>query len=213
MHRIEGVLLPGVDDLGVLGTPGADLAGVPFAYSLYYRPNDRVWIYATDFDAPVIRTSGQIGSLRIPYQSAQGTVSFWEPPEVPYSFSGFTNDYPEIRGHDCLNPEAYTGCYPYAAPFVEFYAPPSIGGAKFASGDIRVHNIAYFASSVPEPSTWLLLLTGFGAIGSVIRKRKTKTTVSYRQPARNMSGPLCSSEHSGLDLFSGRTLDFMRLPD
>ena len=32
---------------------------------------------------------------------------------------------------------------------------------------------------VPEPSTWALLILGFGAIGFSMRRRKTTTTVSY----------------------------------
>jgi hypothetical protein len=37
---------------------------------------------------------------------------------------------------------------------------------------------ANFTVAVPEPATWAMMLFGFGGIGAVIRRRKTKTTAN-----------------------------------
>lgn len=36
-----------------------------------------------------------------------------------------------------------------------------------------------FASAVPEPSTWALLILGFGVVGAAMRRKAQRTTVSY----------------------------------
>nr|WP_277750426.1 PEPxxWA-CTERM sorting domain-containing protein [Croceibacterium ferulae] len=33
--------------------------------------------------------------------------------------------------------------------------------------------------AVPEPASWAMLLAGFGAVGSIMRKRRVNTIVSY----------------------------------
>ncbi|WP_260596775.1 NF038122 family metalloprotease [Sphingomonas endolithica] len=49
-------------------------------------------------------------------------------------------------------------------------------GYKVTSADIYTQ----FAQSVPEPTTWAMMLVGFGVIGGAMRRRgKVKTTVSY----------------------------------
>lgn len=35
------------------------------------------------------------------------------------------------------------------------------------------------AAGVPEPSTWAMMIVGFGALGAVMRRRKVRATVSY----------------------------------
>ncbi len=41
-------------------------------------------------------------------------------------------------------------------------------------------NLSFVANAVPEPSTWLMMLMGFGGLGLVIRRRrKDQTRVSY----------------------------------
>jgi len=32
---------------------------------------------------------------------------------------------------------------------------------------------------VPEPSTWAMMIIGFGALGMAMRRRRVRTTVSY----------------------------------
>lgn len=39
--------------------------------------------------------------------------------------------------------------------------------------------ISQLASAVPEPTTWAMMLIGFGAVGFAMRRRKVRTTISY----------------------------------
>ena len=53
------------------------------------------------------------------------------------------------------------------------------------AGEVRIDNIEYSISyvRVPEPSTWALMLIGFGGIGGVVRHR-SKRMVAERRIAR-----------------------------
>ena len=71
---------------------------------------------------------------------------------------------------------------------VEFNRP-STAAWQLSGDDLRFsfHNSAAFAfrvegvsGAVPEPTTWTMLLLGFGMIGFAMRKRSNvRTTVSY----------------------------------
>jgi len=39
--------------------------------------------------------------------------------------------------------------------------------------------LAFTPAAVPEPASWAMLLIGFGALGSVVRRRKQQTRVGY----------------------------------
>jgi hypothetical protein len=39
--------------------------------------------------------------------------------------------------------------------------------------------LTFTPSAIPEPATWGMLLLGFGAMGTVVRRRKQKTRVAY----------------------------------
>jgi len=41
-----------------------------------------------------------------------------------------------------------------------------------------------FASGVPEPATWVMMLMGLGGLGVALRFRRTPTTVAAWQNAR-----------------------------
>lgn len=58
---------------------------------------------------------------------------------------------------------AFDGRYLYAA---DFY------GARIDKIDLLVDGGSIFQPGVPEPSTWAMMIIGFGAAGSVIRRRK-----------------------------------------
>jgi hypothetical protein len=50
-----------------------------------------------------------------------------------------------------------------------------VGGFQMSSGQnaFEIDNIALTTGGVPEPSTWAMMLLGFGAIGFTIRRRKS----------------------------------------
>ncbi len=39
--------------------------------------------------------------------------------------------------------------------------------------------LAFTPEAIPEPTTWAMLLLGFGSLGMVVRRRKQKTSVGY----------------------------------
>lgn len=39
--------------------------------------------------------------------------------------------------------------------------------------------VLYTAPGIPEPATWAMMLVGFGAVGSMFRRRRAKLAVSY----------------------------------
>lgn len=65
-----------------------------------------------------------------------------------------------------------------------------VSAPVFATGTFQLTNnffpdqnstltISQVASAVPEPATWAMMLIGFGALGSAMRRRKVHTTVTY----------------------------------
>lgn len=48
-----------------------------------------------------------------------------------------------------------------------------------AVGRTFTYRFALAEAAVPEPSTWLLLIAGFGMIGGALRRRNIRTSVSY----------------------------------
>ena len=55
-----------------------------------------------------------------------------------------------------------------------------VGGFQMSSGQnaFEIDNIALTTGGVPEPSTWAMMLLGFGAIGFTIRRRKSANALT-----------------------------------
>jgi hypothetical protein len=83
----------------------------------------------------------------------------------------------------------YEAATPPAPPPIRYYADYS-GGSAFISSDpfgmavpIR-SDLAFrtsvnpFASSVPEPGTWVMMLAGFGAAGAVVRRKRRRAAAA-----------------------------------
>jgi subtilisin-like proprotein convertase family protein len=92
---------------------------------------------------------------------------------------------PELTALDWL-PQ---GAYRPTVPFSVFHGG-SAGGtwtlsiADKAKGDFGALgswklSIATDTPAVPEPSTWAMLLLGFGAVGALVRRRRPRTTLAY----------------------------------
>ena len=62
--------------------------------------------------------------------------------------------------------------------FTRTAADAQIGGIGFASGvnSLEVDNLVF---TVPEPSTWAMMIAGFGMIGFAMRTRRRKTSIVY----------------------------------
>ncbi len=56
----------------------------------------------------------------------------------------------------------------------------AFGGIRFNStgNSFELDNVS-FQGAVPEPSTWLMLLAGFGLVGGALRRRKPQTQLSF----------------------------------
>lgn len=61
---------------------------------------------------------------------------------------------------------------------VGFSANPSSTGISEIR-QVRLGEIAPISGAVPEPSTWALMLLGFGVVGAAMRSRKAASKVSY----------------------------------
>ncbi len=69
-----------------------------------------------------------------------------------------------------LNNAAVTDLFFYA-----YYCNPTSGScAAFKSdkGQYAIDNIALDVSAVPEPSEWMLMVAGLGAVGGIVRRRR-----------------------------------------
>lgn len=86
------------------------------------------------------------------------------------------------RGDGVLN-------FPFHSDFEGFVLDPLPGAASFKEtggwqtvGSFTVSNgdnyVWQFRSDVPEPASWMLMVAGFGIVGSSLRRRKVATVVA-----------------------------------
>lgn len=78
----------------------------------------------------------------------------------------------------------------YVSKYLGLYYGPTVGfptNNPLASASAYVRdnalgstftNYAFFASGVPEPATWAMLLIGFGGIGFSLRRQRTRTSLA-----------------------------------
>ena len=165
----EGALLPKIDEDGVFGTPGANLDGLPFSYSLYYKDSSFVRYGPLDFSYSIIRVSGQIGAFRIPYQTASGSINQFD--FGPIYTGNPTGNFPSFFFKDDFNPE-FAGAH----LFLENFSAPI---------EIRSGSGGVISGSIPEPSTWFMLLFGFALVGVSLRatRSKSRALISGHVPA------------------------------
>ncbi|MEO8894957.1 MAG: PEPxxWA-CTERM sorting domain-containing protein [Rhizomicrobium sp.] len=66
-----------------------------------------------------------------------------------------------------------TSGYPSQSPLAaaSAYIDDNAEGAQFT-------NFAFLASGVPEPATWAMLLIGFGGVGFMLRRQRTRETLA-----------------------------------
>lgn len=71
-------------------------------------------------------------------------------------------------------------------------------GLSFRAADRISANVTFLPGAVPEPATWALMITGLGAVGFSVRRRRTSTS---RARNASVSAPLPAQGH--LCSFSG----------
>jgi hypothetical protein len=93
---------------------------------------------------------------------------------------------PETGAYTLSDPASIINGDPYLLlVFVDAYA--GLGGGPFPGGSASINDpwhldvllgvTATFASSVPEPSTWAMMLLGFAGVGFMTYRRKSKTAL------------------------------------
>lgn len=53
--------------------------------------------------------------------------------------------------------------------------PWKIGGIEMANLPERIDSRPMVTGAVPEPSTWAMMLAGFGLVGALVRRRRLRT--------------------------------------
>ena len=99
--------------------------------------------------------------------------------------AGAAQFYPYISAATCYTGQAAAASLSYAAPCGSYYLNASFGGGppveefsgsitsiKIEEGDTTGGLGIVYGSVVPEPSTWALMLAGFGMVGYAMRRRK-----------------------------------------
>ncbi len=64
----------------------------------------------------------------------------------------------------------------------ESYYTPT-GGYTDADGANLAWRVSSFASTVPEPETWAMMILGFGLVGTALRRQRSADTASAFAPA------------------------------
>ena len=167
---ISGVLDEGTDFAGAFGPSGASLVGVPYSLSFYYRDVDIVTPpgYYPDTDTHLIRAVGFIGNKKIPFISIDGFKQTWT---LGVDIVRYYTSLPDNIGFYANFDRTDLFDYRYV----------TINGHQFDGSDFDpTRSFSRIApGSIPEPATWLMLLAGFGAVGALTRRQKTRMMLSY----------------------------------
>jgi hypothetical protein len=99
--------------------------------------------------------------------------------------AGAAQFYPYVEAGACFTGGAVPTSVSYTPPCGNYYLSASFGGGppveefrgsvtslEIADGDLTGGLGIIYGSVVPEPSTWALMLAGFGMVGYAMRRRK-----------------------------------------
>lgn len=188
----EGTIVGGQDVAGLLGTPGMDLTGLAYAASFTIDtsvnrttgvdgngPFDEV--VSNGLGSPFVSATFTVGSttLNLPAPDAIGAAArdglqFLHNTlgQYSYTFNFISPDAPALLDTPFSaagNGNSFGSVYLYTASFadLDFYADTTIEQVSS-----RV-----VSASVPEPSTWALMILGFMGAGAALRRpRPIKAT-------------------------------------
>lgn len=85
--------------------------------------------------------------------------------------------YPNYKDGNLWNQYSYTFTATGASTTLGFYNASANGVTEVGLDDIALTAVGS-TGAVPEPATWAMMIVGFGAVGSVMRRR-TRATVSF----------------------------------
>lgn len=121
--------------------------GAPASCFDTYSGGNLVQSYQNDFSQFYFSTTGLV--------QGDNPFSFGDPYSIGRWEGVITNDNGVLTGKNLF--------YSYQSGGVR----PLVGGSYFVTAKAS----SFAVAAVPEPGTWLLMLVGFGAIGTVLRSR------------------------------------------
>ncbi len=150
-----------------------------FEYSYFYRPQAIEYSCVEDFFAycdretvPLIAASGRIGDTSIPYHSITGRAAAEYDDPVAFSFRQDGGYYPYIAGSFVnygwwlsATSTSFGGVGP---DYLQVFSPDG-------AATQRAYLFSMTTTAVPEPATWLMLLTGFSTVGAAVRRSRRQT--------------------------------------
>jgi hypothetical protein len=120
------------------------------------------------FDSPVSSAGAQIQSNFQTAFVARITLN-----------DGTSFDIPGVSGGNAGDTNPFLGAISDSANILSIsFSVPTGGGAGFAISEIDLNGSGPL-SSVPEPATWAMMLMGFGAIGSVMRRKRSSQNMPH----------------------------------
>lgn len=188
LANVKGSILEGTDTTGLLGTVGADLVGVPYDFTVYYRSNtiQQEGSFEDDFAATGYAYKGYLGDYNVPFhRSSVRLATSGQLDDFEFRFADQNLRVNGITASNGGGPSlgsqgTYSG---FRFSFVNFSIPSSSSAfAEGRVGSVTIGNLGSGAGAVPEPATWLMLLTGFGAIGGAMRRTRRRSNVSLAYP-------------------------------
>ena len=107
--------------------------------------------------------------------SDYGTFTGANTPSGSWDLPGFLVDFVAVKASDQFV------LYKLAAPASSGTWDTS--DIPFKNNPHDVSHLVFFGTegtpAVPEPATWAMMIGGFGLVGGAIRRRRTRTTVTY----------------------------------
>ena len=193
----SGVVKSGFDVVGIFGVPNAALSGLPFE-AVYvintmngfhdYGPGNFDLVYGGDsvnYGHPISATLS-IGSVidvvdgkyyggAGAFSGGEGVVAYSKNDyrfEYPYKFVSLGASYPRL-------PIITQNIGPVTAHITgsfEFqYFINGVGTFEAANADFDGLGVSSSVLSVPEVSSWILMLTGFGVSGGALRAKRNRS--------------------------------------
>lgn len=170
---------PSVKLLSTVAAASLAFAATPAmaASFLFELTGGKTASFVIDTDTPDFSSSSFIGN-QVRYDNVSGTFGGTEQTVSSVSFGTFLVSSFQISGSSLgftqyAGPEMFSG-----DPAMPVFAPGSYALTSITSGAATL-TISELAAAVPEPTTWAMMVIGFGMIGGAIRYRKGRKTVRF----------------------------------
>lgn len=149
----------------------------------YQGASDHDGMYLSDGDS--YRDGGNYGQILINFNAAFGSSLKSFSMDIASALPNSHLFFYDIDGATIASfviPDSPVSPYwtPIGSTRVTVNSTNGIGGFSFtdgAQGNTIVDNLA--ATTVPEPESWALMVIGFGAVGSLLRRRKISAAVRF----------------------------------